>query len=136
EACGGTHLNNTIEAGRIVIIKSSKVKDGIVRITFAAGRAAEKILEEEKKELDKIAKILECKVSQIPARAKELFEAWKKAKKSKKKGEKIEKLQLKSTKEQKGAILLQTAKELQTQPQHVIKTIERFKKDIEKWSSE
>ena len=40
EACGGTHLNRTAEVGRIRIIKSSKIQDGIVRLTFTAGKAS------------------------------------------------------------------------------------------------
>jgi len=40
EACGGTHLNNTEEAEQIKIIKTTKVKDGVVRIIFTAGNAA------------------------------------------------------------------------------------------------
>ncbi|PIN79987.1 alanine--tRNA ligase, partial [Candidatus Woesearchaeota archaeon CG10_big_fil_rev_8_21_14_0_10_34_8] len=40
EACGGTHLNNTGEAELIKLVKTSKVKDGVVRIFFVAGNAA------------------------------------------------------------------------------------------------
>ena len=36
EACGGTHLKNTQEAEEIKILKSSKIQDGIVRITFTS----------------------------------------------------------------------------------------------------
>ncbi len=42
EACGGTHLHNTKETGRIKILGTSKIQDGIVRIEFAAGHSAEK----------------------------------------------------------------------------------------------
>jgi alanyl-tRNA synthetase len=37
EACGGTHLANTSEAGFIKIIGTERVQDGIERITFAVG---------------------------------------------------------------------------------------------------
>lgn len=40
EACGGTHLDNTSEAGIIHVIGSSKIADDIVRIEFVAGNAA------------------------------------------------------------------------------------------------
>lgn len=43
EACGGTHLNNTEEAGRIKILKTTKIQDGIDRIEFTAGEEAGKI---------------------------------------------------------------------------------------------
>jgi alanyl-tRNA synthetase len=38
EACGGTHCENTAQVERIRIIGSKKIQDGIVRITFVAGR--------------------------------------------------------------------------------------------------
>jgi alanyl-tRNA synthetase len=47
EACGGTHLNNTSEVGVIKILKVTKIQDGIDRIEFTAGAAAEKIGDEE-----------------------------------------------------------------------------------------
>ncbi len=40
EACGGTHLDNTSQAGKIKIIKSSKIHDGIIRLEFKAGDIA------------------------------------------------------------------------------------------------
>jgi len=42
EACGGTHLDITGDVGKIKILKSSKLQDGVVRIEFTAGLAAEK----------------------------------------------------------------------------------------------
>jgi alanyl-tRNA synthetase len=47
EACGGTHLNNTREVGKIKILKTSKIQDGIIRIEFTAGEEAGKISERE-----------------------------------------------------------------------------------------
>ncbi len=40
EACAGTHLDNTREAEEILILRTNKIQDGIVRIEFVAGRAA------------------------------------------------------------------------------------------------
>jgi len=40
EACGGTHLNNTKDAIKIKMIKTSKIHDGIIRLEFMAGKAA------------------------------------------------------------------------------------------------
>jgi alanyl-tRNA synthetase len=40
EACGGTHLKNTAEAGVVKLIGSTKIQDGIVRLEYAAGKAA------------------------------------------------------------------------------------------------
>ena len=41
EACGGTHLNNTKEAGKIKITSAKRIQDGVVRLEFKAGKAAE-----------------------------------------------------------------------------------------------
>ncbi|MFQ5801149.1 MAG: DHHA1 domain-containing protein, partial [Candidatus Hydrothermarchaeales archaeon] len=40
EACGGTHLRNTSEAGVVKLIGSTKIQDGIVRLEYTAGKAA------------------------------------------------------------------------------------------------
>ena len=41
EACGGTHLNNTNEVGKISIIKTERIQDGVNRVIFAAGKMAD-----------------------------------------------------------------------------------------------
>ncbi len=133
EACGGTHLKSTLEAGKIKIIKSSKVKDGIVRIVFAAGKAADKLANVEKEVLDKVAVLLKCDVHHIPGRAAELFEFWKMARKLSQKKQPIPALELKSSVAVAADILAKTAESLQTQPEVVVKTIERFLADIEKF---
>jgi alanyl-tRNA synthetase len=134
EACGGTHLKNTSEAEGIKVIKSTKVQDGICRIIFTAGKAARRQIESEKDILNKLSKILEVKVEQIPSRAEELFDKWKKARKVVKKKKKIDikELNLVSKEKFEGNVLDETAKILRTQPEHIIKTIERFVKDLKK----
>lgn len=47
EACGGTHVNNTKEIGKIKIVKTTKIQDGIDRIEFTTGEEAGKISEME-----------------------------------------------------------------------------------------
>ncbi|MFV2041306.1 MAG: alanine--tRNA ligase-related protein, partial [Candidatus Hydrothermarchaeales archaeon] len=47
EACGGTHLHNTGEAKIIKIMGSTKIQDGIVRLEYTAGGAAERFIEKE-----------------------------------------------------------------------------------------
>jgi len=136
EACGGTHLKNTLEAGRIKIVKSSKIKDGIVRLTFAAGKAAETLITQEKQVLDKAAALLKCDIAHLPGRASELFEIWKKARKAVQKKQPLPDITLKSTKGFTGDILGQTAEALETQPEVVVKTIERFLADLEKFKSQ
>jgi alanyl-tRNA synthetase len=49
ETCGGTHLNNTKEAGEIKILKTTKIQDGIDRIEFTAGEEAVKVSARENK---------------------------------------------------------------------------------------
>lgn len=134
EACGGTHLKNTLDAGYIKMLKSAKVQDGVVRLTFAAGRAAEKYKQKETQLLDRLASILKCSHEQIPARVEELFRLWKDAKKRKKKGEDVPELSLSETEEYAGDSVKRAAELLKTQPEHVEKTVERFMKDIEAWS--
>jgi len=129
ECCGGTHVHRTKDIGKIKIIKSSKIQDGIVRITFVAGEAAKK---EESKEvcvLDEAAELLGCNCNQIPGRAKELFGLWKKVVKKKKK---VESKELVSDEEYDGDVVSATAMILKTQPEHIVKTIKRFKDELEK----
>lgn len=136
EACGGTHLKSTLEAGKIKLLKASKIKDGIVRIVFAAGRAAENVANAEKNVLDKAAVLLKCDVHQVPGRAAELFEIWKKARKAAQKKQPLPDLTLKSTVATATDILSKTAESLQTQPEVVVKTIERFLAEIEKFKTQ
>ena len=94
EACGGTHLDNTSEADKIRILKSSKISDSVVRIEFVAGRRA---FEEDKKEdeiVHTLTSLLHCKGEQIPGRLAELFDLWKRAVK---KGVKIDDFNLSNT---------------------------------------
>jgi len=133
EACGGTHLKNTSEAGEIKILKSTKISDGIVRIYFTAGEAAKKEKKEQAQILEEASKLLNVKVEQLPARVNELFEKWKLAKKAIEKKKKIElnELELNSTEEFKGNILNKICEILKTQSEHVVKTIKRFLSELE-----
>ncbi len=128
EACGGTHLKRTSEAGKIKIIKSSKVQDGIIRIEYKAGEAAESEVQAEGNLIGMSANILNVQKSQVPARAEELFEKWKKAKKGK-----LEDYDLTSRETENGSdqyLLERTAQILKTQPEHVPKTLERFLREL------
>jgi alanyl-tRNA synthetase len=42
EACGGTHLKNTVEAGEIKMLSAKRIQDGVVRLEFTAGRASKR----------------------------------------------------------------------------------------------
>ncbi|MFO7619412.1 MAG: alanine--tRNA ligase [Thermoplasmata archaeon] len=58
EACGGTHLNNTSEAVRIIILGTKKIQDGIVRIEYVAGNRAKEIFEADKGQLSRAMETL------------------------------------------------------------------------------
>ncbi len=127
EACGGTHLNTTSQCELIKIIKCTKVQDGVIRLEFVAGKSALEFIKKEEEMINEIKKILKCEREEIPGRAKELFDIWKKVVKKKKS---IAKFELKSKEKFYGDVLKETSKILRTQPEHVINTIKRFIKEI------
>ena len=133
EACGGTHLKNTSEAGEIRILKSAKISDGIVRIYFTAGEAAKKNEVGEKQILEDAAKLLNVKIEELPARVNELFEKWKLAKKNAEKNNKINisELKLTSTEKFEGNILGKVSEILRTQPEKK-KKLKKKKKKIKR----
>ena len=132
EACGGTHLNRTSEVGKIKIIKTTKIQDGIVRITFTAGKAASEVAKVEGNLVEEAAELLGCEEKQVPGRAEELFSLWKKSVK-KKKIKDCSELVLKSEEEYEGDVLSKTAEILKTQPEHIIKTLKRFLNEIDEY---
>jgi len=135
ECCGGTHLNNTSEAGEIKILKSSKIQDGVVRLTFTAGAASKKEKESSTDILKEAANLLRVNPEEVPARANELFEKWKNAKKALKKGRSMDakELELKARERWEGDALAKTAEVLKTQPEHIVNTIKRFLNELEEF---
>jgi len=77
EACGGTHLNNTSETGKIKIFKSQKIQDGVVRLIYTAGKATEQIENRNKQILRKLEGLFDVYSEKIVGRVKELLEKWK-----------------------------------------------------------
>ena len=126
EACGGTHLNSTGETGVIRIEKTTKIQDGIVRLTFTAGKAALGSIAGKINVLNQAAELLDVNPKQVPARAEEIFKLWKTVKKARKKGKELPILELKSTEEFDGDALEETARLLRTQPEHIVRTLKRF----------
>ena len=134
EACGGTHLHNTSEAGEIKILKATKISDGIVRLYFTAGEAAQREKKGETQILEEASKLLGVDITHLPSRVNELFDKWKIERKSIEKNKDItlKDLELKVIKEFKGKnILDEVSKILKTQPEHVTKTIKRFLNELE-----
>ncbi len=127
EACAGTHLHRTSEIGKIKVLKSTKIQDGVVRIVFVAGKAGKEVKAGEMGVLEEAARLLDCKTEQIPGRAEELFKKWKAVVKKKKKTESYE---LSSDARFEGDVLRETARILKTQPEHVVGVIKRFLKQL------
>ncbi|MFH1770893.1 MAG: alanine--tRNA ligase [archaeon] len=132
EACGGTHLNLTGECKMLKILRTNKVQDGVIRLEFVCGQAAYNHIEQQRKLLDGLMKSLNCREEEIFYRAEELFDKWKNAKKAIKKNKKLSSkdLDLISKKKFYGDIIETTAEFLRTQPEHLIKTVQRFLDDI------
>ncbi len=127
EACGGTHLDNTKEALKIKLLKSTKISDSIIRIEFMAGKKA---YQEEQKELEiinELSNLLNCDKKYVIGRINELFELWKSIVK---KGKKLD-YELKSKEEFKGDIIIKAIEILKTQPEHLLNTVKRFINEIE-----
>lgn len=59
EACGGTHVSSTGEIGKIIIISSERIADGVNRLTIKAGGRAEAFLGSCLKEAMEIESLLE-----------------------------------------------------------------------------
>ena len=77
--------------------------------------------------LEDLCHLLDCNENQIPGRACELFTKWKKVVKKKKE---IDSKDLCSIEVFEGDVLVKVCEVLKTQPEHVIKTVKRFKKEL------
>lgn len=132
EACGGTHVKNTAEVEKIKILKTSKIQDGVVRITFVAGSLALNLEKGDEALLDSMSTELNCTADLIVGRVEELFSKWKKAKKNyKKKKMEEEAFQLLSTDSLESDVISDVKQILRVQPEKIIDTIKRFKTDLE-----
>ncbi len=77
EACGGLHCDNTKEVGNIMITRSDRIQDGIIRLEFTAGEATTREKDKQKKILLEAARILDVSEPYLVEKTKELFEEWK-----------------------------------------------------------
>lgn len=138
EACGGTHLNNTGETEQIKIIKVNKIQDGVIRITFTAGKAAEATQSKEGDILSKMSELLGVEVAMLPSQSEELFNKWKKVRKAAKKRKAVSADMFTLTSKEKfdGDVLAKLSELLRTQPENVHKTTERFINDLKKWKEQ
>ena len=124
EACGGTHLNNTSEAGRIKLIKSQKIQDGIVRLTFTAGSATKELEVEDSLILSQLESLLEVSQSKIVGRVEELLDKWKNLNKAIQTGKFNESdMVLKSTKIVEAEPLTELSRILNTKKEDITKKV-------------
>lgn len=131
EACGGTHLNNTSETGKIKIIKSRKIQDGIVRLSFTAGNATENINQKNAKIIDTLKSLLDIEEKYIVGRVKEILEKWKSVNKALKTGKPSnEALELTSKTTFDGDIIEELIQVLNVKRDELVQKIKKF---IEEW---
>ncbi|MBN1386678.1 alanine--tRNA ligase [Candidatus Woesearchaeota archaeon] len=132
EACGGTHVDLTGEIQQIKILRSTKIQDGIVRIEFTAGDAALDTLSESKALVEQLTGILGVDEDLLASHGQELFEKWKRAKKIIKKGSPDPEFnpELVSQEKIEGDPVQNLSGIYKTQPEHIVKTIERFRKEL------
>ncbi len=78
EACGGTHLKNTSEVGRIEIVDTKRIQDGVVRIEFKAGKALKRYI----KKTEEIAQAVLTSVRSTMEAYKSLSESMTRAQKN------------------------------------------------------
>lgn len=82
EACGGTHCTNTKEIEKIVILKTERIQDGVVRIEFSSGKAAEAEETRQKNIIKEACEILGVAEDKLVEATESLLEQWKESKKS------------------------------------------------------
>ncbi len=81
EACGGTHMDNTKDVGRIALTGIERIQDGVVRIKFVSGERAEEFIRERKMLEKECMEILGAEKGRLAEKAGELFSEWKKLRK-------------------------------------------------------
>ncbi len=80
EACGGTHLTQTIMTGPIKILGTKKIHDGVVRIEFVAGLEAIKHIDMREKYLKAACDVLRVQPKSLPKVVERFFVDWKRQK--------------------------------------------------------
>jgi alanyl-tRNA synthetase len=127
EACGGTHLNNTAETGRIKIIKSQKIQDGVVRLKFTAGKATDRMKERDKLIIIALESLINVESNLIVGRVRELLNKWKNVNKALKTGKINEDdLILTSSETSEGEILTETSHILNTTKNEIISKVKKL----------
>ena len=79
EACGGTHLKNTSEAGFIKIVYTERVQDGVERIGYSVGLKALKAVQNQERILRRVSESLNAPVEKLDTTAEKLVKELKEA---------------------------------------------------------
>lgn len=96
EACCGTHADNTAEVGWVRILKTARISDGIVRLTYVARERAIDVLNTETKILGNLCETWGVDQSQIEQTASRFFNEFKRlSTQTKKQDQQILNLQVK-----------------------------------------
>ncbi|MFB6192677.1 MAG: alanine--tRNA ligase-related protein [Candidatus Nanohaloarchaea archaeon] len=69
EACGGTHLTRTSHAGEFYITGTKRIQDGVIRLEYKAGKAAENYMERIENRVSQVSKMLDTEISSRPRKA-------------------------------------------------------------------
>jgi alanyl-tRNA synthetase len=79
EACGGTHLRNTNEAGFVKIVYTERVQDGVERLGYSVGLAALKAIQRQETTLWKLSETLNAPIEKLDTTAEKLVKEFKDA---------------------------------------------------------
>lgn len=77
EACGGLHVENTSLIGSIKIIKTERIQDGVVRLTYCAGDAAINYIQKMERDLKDSCNIFSVNYEELPKTCERFFNEWK-----------------------------------------------------------
>ena len=76
EACGGTHVARTSEIGLIKILRSTRIQDGVVRLEYAAGKAALDAVQAQSRDLRTIADLVKAPADQVAPAVERIVGEW------------------------------------------------------------
>ncbi|MFQ6106562.1 MAG: alanine--tRNA ligase [Thermoplasmata archaeon] len=81
EACGGLHCTRTSEVGFIKLIRTRRIQDGVLRLEFAAGKAAVEFAMEQAKTIQEVSGLLNVPPENLRRGVRKLLKEWKAARK-------------------------------------------------------
>jgi len=74
QACGGTHVTNTIEVGAIKIIRVDRIQDGVERLEYVAGLPAIEYFQEVDNQVKAVAEVLNVSRDKVVEASRKLRE--------------------------------------------------------------